>query len=275
MRRIAATYSSLHTAKKTLQATFIVRNRQFSDNSKDPEKSKASDGNAPTTSNPTTSNSSPSSATKEERPQLTSFKEYLEWLKSNPTHPSNQQTSPYSPSPSPSPSSSSSSHSTTTASRLRDQTWQTLNYAGHAFDDLEQIMMKRLNENNRRRFRFYFFGSIITLFFISTFFGSKIRKVVSDQTADIAKETLENKHFKVQTQELAVAVVHTILNDPEITAQAAKFLKEASTAEETQIALLGLVIHILQHPQSIIEVKQLGIKLIQELSIDQVGTLQH
>ena len=37
--------------------------------------------------------------------------------------------------------------------------------------------------------------------------------------------------MKIQTQELATAVVHTVLNDKEITAQAITFLRDATTAQ--------------------------------------------
>lgn len=130
--------------------------------------------------------------------------------------------------------------------------------------------MRRLNENNTRRFRTYLFGGLAAIITIIVIFGRRIRKVVTDQTADFASETLGNESLKIQTQELAFAVVQTILNDKEITAHAASFLKEASTAQETQLALLELVLHVLQHPQTLVEVKSLAIKLIFQLAGDKV-----
>lgn len=41
----------------------------------------------------------------------------------------------------------------------------------------------------------------------------------------------ENESLKIQTQELATAVVHTVLNDKDITAQAITFLRDATTAQ--------------------------------------------
>lgn len=142
----------------------------------------------------------------------------------------------------------------------------TLHYAGQSIEEMEKMLMKRLNENNTRRFRMYFFGSISALVVLVFIFGGEIRKMVSAQTADLAKETLENESLQVQTQQLAMAVVQTILNDPQVTSLAASFLKEASTAEETQLALLELVTHVLQHPQSLQELSNISIQLIEFLS---------
>lgn len=142
----------------------------------------------------------------------------------------------------------------------------TLHYAGQSIEEMEKMLMKRLNENNKRRFRMYFFGSISMVVVMVFVFGGEIRKMVSAQTADLAKETLENESLQVQTQQLAMAVVQTILNDPQVTSLAASFLKEASTAEETQLALLELVTHVLQHPQSLQELSNISIQLIEILS---------
>lgn len=130
------------------------------------------------------------------------------------------------------------------------------------------MLMKKLNESNQRRFRFYFFGSFAGLVVLLYVFGDELRKMLSAQTADLAKETLENQELRVQTQQLAMAVVQTILNDPEVTAMAASFLREASTAPETQVALLDLVVHVLQHPQSLDELTTIARQLVARLSAD-------
>ena len=92
--------------------------------------------------------------------------------------------------------------------------------------------------------------------------------MLSDQTADLAKETLENESLKVQTQELAMAVVNTVLNDKEVTAHAASFLREASVVPETQQALLQLTLYVLQHPDSLKHFTALTKKLISVLAED-------
>ena len=65
-----------------------------------------------------------------------------------------------------------------------------------------------------------------------------------------------------------MAVVQTILNDKEITAHAAAFLKEASIAPETQQALLELTLHILQHKDTLKELTILSKRLISNLTHD-------
>jgi hypothetical protein len=146
----------------------------------------------------------------------------------------------------------------------------TLHFAEQKYEDFEGKVMSRLQESNRRRFRIYFFGSIGVVLAISIVFGSRIRKGVTNQTAALAKETLENESLKIQTQELAMAVVQTVLNDKEVTAHAANFLKQASTTPETQKALLDLTLHVLQHPQTLEELIKMSKKLIHDLSEDKV-----
>lgn len=152
----------------------------------------------------------------------------------------------------------------------------TVNYANHSLEEIEKKLMDRVNQKNRRQFRLYFFGSIFLLvvgsYLLVHFFGRDIRKMVSDETAVFAKETLENEDLKIQTKELAMAVVATILNDKEVTAMAANFLRDASTAEETQAALLELVLHVLQHERTLEEVRVLSVKLITALSADKVSS---
>lgn len=156
------------------------------------------------------------------------------------------------------------------ASRISDSVSSTLTYYERTYEDIEQRLMRSINENNQRRFRIYFFGSIGLLIITSVVFGDKIRKAVSNQTAGIAEETLKNESLKIQTQELAMAVVQTVLNDKDITARAANFLREASNTPETQEALLSLTLHTLQHPQSLAELEILTKKLINSLANDKV-----
>jgi hypothetical protein len=98
-----------------------------------------------------------------------------------------------------------------------------------AYSELEKNMMKRINESNQRRFRLGLASTVALLIWVSVVFGTRLRKILTDQTAGLAKETLENESLKVQTQELAMAVVQTVLNDKEVTAHAAAFLKEGKT----------------------------------------------
>ena len=65
----------------------------------------------------------------------------------------------------------------------------------------------RINESNQRRFRIVFFTSLIVIVWFVSVFGQRLRKILTEQTAGLAKETLENESLKIQTQELAIAVV--------------------------------------------------------------------
>lgn len=136
------------------------------------------------------------------------------------------------------------------------------------YADVEKNMMAKLKESNTRRFRLTLLGIFATIVGLYVFFGKQIKKKITDGTADIAKETLENESLKVQTQELAMAVVQAILNDKEITTHAAAFLREASTFPETQQALLQLTLHVLQHPDTINEVAVLLKHIVNDLSKD-------
>jgi hypothetical protein len=143
-----------------------------------------------------------------------------------------------------------------------------------AYADIERNIMKRINSSNQRSFRIILVSTIVAVTWIAVVFGGKIRKMLSEQTADLAKETLENESLKIQTQELAMAVVNTILNDKEVTAHAASFLREASVVKETQQALLQLTLYVLQHPDSLAQLTALSKKLIGMLAEDKETTAQ-
>lgn len=137
-----------------------------------------------------------------------------------------------------------------------------------AYVQIEQNLMQRMHESSRRRFRVTLISTIVFIVWVVAVFGKMIRKALSDQTAGLAKETLSNDALKVQTEELAMAVVQTVLNDTQVTAHAATFLREAAMVPETQQALLKLTLHVLQHKDSQNELSNLIKKLIAQLSGD-------
>lgn len=141
------------------------------------------------------------------------------------------------------------------------------------YTELEKSLKSKFYESNKRRLRIIVASVIVALCVLYACFRSYFTKTITDSTADIAKETLENESLKVQTQELAMAVVQTILNDKEITSHAANFLREASAAPETQVALLQLTLHVLQHPDSLKELGILVQKLLELLSNDPVSNV--
>jgi len=146
----------------------------------------------------------------------------------------------------------------------------TLQFTQQRYDEFEKILMERIHEKNQRRVRAYVLGALGFIVWVTVVFGARMRKYFTEQTAGLAKETLENESLKIQTQELATAVVQTILEDKDITNHAATFLKEASTAPETQQALLKLTMHILQHKDTLDELTKMSQKLIKNLANDKV-----
>lgn len=146
----------------------------------------------------------------------------------------------------------------------------TITFTQQAYEELEKTLMDKFHEKSQSRFRAFLLGTILLIGWISLVFGTRLRKYFTEQTAGLAKETLENESLKIQTQELATAVVQTILEDKDITSHAATFLKEASTAPETQQALLKLTMHILQHKDTMDEVTKIAQKLIKNLANDKV-----
>lgn len=146
----------------------------------------------------------------------------------------------------------------------------TLHFTQQMYETLEKRVMQGVHQKNQQRFRAMLLSVVVLFAWITVVFGTRIRKYFTDQTAGLAKETLENESLKIQTQELATAVVQTILEDKDITSHAATFLKEASTAPETQQALLKLTMHILQHKDTLDEVTNIAQKLIKNLANDKV-----
>lgn len=134
----------------------------------------------------------------------------------------------------------------------------------------EEALLQRVSEANKRNIRVALLGTLAAIVLTVLLFGARIRRNLSAQTADIAKETLEDEGLKIQTQELAMAVVNTVLNDKDITEQASLFLREASTAPETQLALLSLALHVLQHPDCMLELQTLVQKVLARMVDDPV-----
>jgi cell division protein FtsB len=136
--------------------------------------------------------------------------------------------------------------------------------------DLEASIMERIHSSNKRRFRGILLSTLIVITWFFATFGSKIKQTLTRQTADIAKETLENKSLQIQTQELARAVVQTILNDKEVTLRAAVFVREALSTPETKDALLNLLYDLIQHPKTQDALAQVTKNVIAEVVNDKV-----
>lgn len=163
-------------------------------------------------------------------------------------------------------STASNSHKQTTVESILESTSE----LNKAYVNMEASIMHRIHTSNKQRFRVFLLTSIVSFIWIVAVFGEKIRKSLSRQTADLAKETLENKSLQIQTQELATAVVQTVLNDQEVTLRAAAFLREAANTPETRDALLSLLSHVLQHPDTKQTLTELTKSIIAEVTADQV-----
>ena len=158
----------------------------------------------------------------------------------------------------------------TQAEAIAFATKHTTEEAAKYYEGVEKQIMSRINESNTKKFRMYFWGTLFGLSVVVYAFGSEIKQFFFKTTAGIAAGTLENEKLKVQTQELATAVIQTVLNDQEVTSHAAKFLREAAGAQETQEALLRLTEHVLKHPDTIKEVVILVQQVVNVLHQDQV-----
>lgn len=142
-----------------------------------------------------------------------------------------------------------------------------------AYVNMEASIMHRIHTSNKKRFRVILLTSIVGIIWVVAVFGEKLRKMLTSQTADLAKETLENKSLQIQTQELATAVVQTVLNDREVTLRAGAFLREAVGTPATRDALQDLLSHILQHPETKQTLTSLIKSVIADISADKVSDL--
>ncbi len=140
--------------------------------------------------------------------------------------------------------------------------------AYEAYEDFEHRVMARIGNQNRDRFRLAFFSLLIGIIWVIAIFGQTIRKSLGSQAIEVAQEMAENEQLKIQTGELAVAVVQTILNDKEINTNAAAFLQKAAGEKETQEALIMMLNHVLKHPNSEKELTALVMRVIRSISED-------
>lgn len=102
------------------------------------------------------------------------------------------------------------------------------------YADVEAKLMARMRTHNKGRFRTIALCTVLGTIWVFNTFGSEIRKFVGGQTAEVARETLRHESLQIQTQELATAVVNTLLNDPEVLSGTSLFLQMAAVNPETQ-----------------------------------------
>ncbi|CAM9895236.1 unnamed protein product [Laminaria digitata] len=138
---------------------------------------------------------------------------------------------------------------------------------------MERTLMCKGHAQDKTRFRALGLSGVLLLVWVLSMFGSEIRRYFASQTAEVARETLKVEALQVQTQELATALVQTLLNDQEVVSAGALFLREASTNPETQAAVMSLALYVLQHPETLAETHVLAKKLVQAV-LDSPDTVE-
>ncbi|KAG5182267.1 hypothetical protein JKP88DRAFT_269953 [Tribonema minus] len=142
------------------------------------------------------------------------------------------------------------------------------------YSDMEAKLMARMRTHNKGRFRTAAIVTVLTVIWVFNTFGKEIRVWMGGQTAEVARETLKHEAIQIQTQELAMAVVNTLLNDPKVLAATSVFLQDAASDPDTQAAIVSLASHVLQHPDTLQEVHALAQKLIAQLVKEAAATLR-
>ena len=147
--------------------------------------------------------------------------------------------------------------SDTFSSKVAHQTHEVQRVLAQGYKGIEEQLLSRVRVQNKERFRNLALSISLGTIFVLAAFGEEIRSFFMKSTAEIATVTLEDESLKIQTKELATAVVQTILNDANVNTQAARFLKLAVETPETQKALLDLTLHVLEHPETLSQVVRL------------------
>jgi hypothetical protein len=125
-------------------------------------------------------------------------------------------------------------------------------------------------DKRRRQRRLLFFSAILYFYFLFKMYGQKAKDYITDEFVEVVKIILEKESLKETITSLAVGIIHALLQDAEVAATAAAFLRDAAAVPETQNALVGLTIHVLQHPDTIREFSLLIKNLIDVLVNDKV-----
>jgi hypothetical protein len=112
---------------------------------------------------------------------------------------------------------------------------RSLEHLTEMYSDVEAKVMAKMRTHNKGRFRTIALSTLLAVIWVTNVFGKEIRRFVGGQTAEVARETLKHESIQIQTQELATAVVNTLLNDPEVLAGTSMFLQLAANNPETQV----------------------------------------
>ncbi|RYG97113.1 hypothetical protein EON65_53370, partial [archaeon] len=131
----------------------------------------------------------------EQQRSVWSAKRLLSSNESKPPHPPKETSTPQppdapKPSTTPSPSAHQSHSFTESSTAFRKRLGDTIHLTEQKYEDWEHRVMSSLNESNRRRFRLYFYGTIVAILSVSGLYGEKIRKFFTEKTAGLAEVSI-------------------------------------------------------------------------------------
>eukprot|EP00968_Pinguiococcus_pyrenoidosus_P019832 scaffold2224_cov261-Pinguiococcus_pyrenoidosus.AAC.5 len=130
------------------------------------------------------------------------------------------------------------------------------------YKEIEARLMRTTRASNVEQIRLALTAAALVTVWVFSVFGRHIRRFFSKQTAEVARETLENEELQARTQELAAAVVRTILNDEDILVKITAFIR-VGRVRYASIRVLELGSSWRpSHDDTLAEVKVLGLKLV-------------
>mmetsp|Transcript_14808 Transcript_14808/g.21014 ORF Transcript_14808/g.21014 Transcript_14808/m.21014 type:complete len:154 (-) Transcript_14808:250-711(-) len=128
-----------------------------------------------------------------------------------------------------------SSHKNPTPENGLTDKSRSLENLSERYSDLENKLMAKMKSHNKLRFRTVALGSVLLILWSTNTFGKEIKRFVGGQTAEVARETLRHESIQIQTQELAMAVVNTLLTDSQVLHGTSRFLQIAANDPATKL----------------------------------------
>ncbi|CAI5710600.1 unnamed protein product [Hyaloperonospora brassicae] len=116
-------------------------------------------------------------------------------------------------------------------------------------------MVRRLMRSQRV---WWWMGSLALGTVALVAFAPELKMGVSRHTADVASRSLQDETLRDNTRELASLIVQTVLNDPNVLAQASQFLQRLAAMESTRTAVQTLVVRTLADPMTRVQVAEVS-----------------
>jgi len=88
------------------------------------------------------------------------------------------------------------------------------------------------------------------------------------QTADVASRSLEDGSVQLKAEQVAKAVVHTVLNDHEVLGRAVTFLQSVLVQDSTRQEVMRLLIRVLKDPATLAQVREVALHVVAEVAKD-------